>query len=68
MEEDPDETESELENKEDGTTLSFAVFALRNLKAGEEVVLGREWDNGHAVQRVPALLRAPNMFLWVTFF
>ncbi|KAF9473653.1 hypothetical protein BDN70DRAFT_816926, partial [Pholiota conissans] len=71
--EDADETESETEaeserirdekrKEDDETTLGFAVFAARDLSAGEEVVLGWEWDDGHAVHRLPALLRAPNMF------
>ncbi|KAF8188746.1 hypothetical protein BJ912DRAFT_851154 [Pholiota molesta] len=59
------EDKEEMEEKakdEDETTLGFAVFALRDLRAGEEVVLGWEWDDGHAVHRLPALLRAPGMF------
>ncbi|KAF8160301.1 hypothetical protein BJ912DRAFT_327011, partial [Pholiota molesta] len=59
--EDKEEME-EKEKEEDETTLGFAVFALRDLQAGEEVVLGWEWDDGHAVHRLPALLRAPQMF------
>lgn len=43
-------------------TLSFAVFALRDLKADEEVVLGWEWDDGNAVHALPALIHSPNMF------
>ncbi|KDR68990.1 hypothetical protein GALMADRAFT_77771, partial [Galerina marginata CBS 339.88] len=45
-----------------GSTLSFGVFALRDLKAGEEVVLGWEWDDGNAVHSLPALLKTPGMF------
>ncbi|KAG5637578.1 hypothetical protein H0H81_004098 [Sphagnurus paluster] len=52
----------EEEREEDPTTLSFAVFALRDLKAHEEVVLGWEWDDGHAVHQLPALLQTPGIF------
>ncbi|OAX33434.1 hypothetical protein K503DRAFT_649815, partial [Rhizopogon vinicolor AM-OR11-026] len=37
-------------------TLTFGVFALRDLKANEEVVLGWEWDDGNAVHSLPALI------------
>lgn len=57
-ERDADETELEPDNGEDDKTLGFAVFALRDLKAGE----GREWDDGHVVHRLPALLTVRNMF------
>lgn len=43
-------------------TLAFGVFAVRDLKANEEVVLGWEWDDGHAVHSLPALLECPNLF------
>ena len=43
-------------------TLSFGVFALRDLKANEEVVLGWEWDDGHVVHHLPALIETPGMF------
>ncbi|KAF8958540.1 hypothetical protein BDZ97DRAFT_1923557 [Flammula alnicola] len=43
-------------------TLSFGVFTLRDLKAGEEIVLGWEWDDGNMVHNLPALLQAPRMF------
>ncbi|KAJ7600791.1 hypothetical protein C8J56DRAFT_767258 [Mycena floridula] len=43
-------------------TLSFGVFALRDLKADEEVVLGWEWDDGNAVHNLPAIISTPNMF------
>lgn len=39
-------------------TLSFGVFALRDLKANEEVVLGWEWDDGHVVHHLPALIES----------
>ncbi|GLB44375.1 putative SET (Su(var)3-9, Enhancer-of-zeste, Trithorax) domain containing protein [Lyophyllum shimeji] len=46
----------------DGETLAFAVFALRDLKANEEVVLGWEWDDGHCIHQLPALIQTPNLF------
>lgn len=52
----------------DSTTLSFALFALRDLRADEEIVLGWEWDDGHAVHRLPALIESPGMFGWVYLF
>ncbi|KAG6876632.1 hypothetical protein C0993_001714 [Termitomyces sp. T159_Od127] len=44
------------------TTLGFAVFAARDLRKGEEVVLGWEWDDGHAIHLLPALLESPGLF------
>ncbi|KLO06109.1 hypothetical protein SCHPADRAFT_910550 [Schizopora paradoxa] len=38
--------------------VSFAIFALRDLKASEEVVLGWEWDDGSVVHELPALVEA----------
>ena len=46
----------------DESSLGFGVFALRDLKANEEVVLGWEWDDGNAVHNLPALLDAPLTF------
>ncbi|KAL0952277.1 hypothetical protein HGRIS_006567 [Hohenbuehelia grisea] len=43
-------------------SLSFGVFALRDIHAHEEVVLGWEWDDGNAVHSLPALIEAPNTF------
>ncbi|KAH9948848.1 hypothetical protein B0H21DRAFT_707446 [Amylocystis lapponica] len=43
-------------------TLTFGIFALRDLKAHEEVVLGWEWDDGSVVHNLPALLESPDMF------
>ena len=40
-------------------TLSFGVFALRDLKANEEVILGWEWDDGHVIHHLPALIESP---------
>ncbi|KAF9455778.1 hypothetical protein BDZ94DRAFT_538912 [Collybia nuda] len=58
------EPQGKAERKEgdEQTTLAFAVFALRDLKANEEVVLGWEWDDGNAVHALPALLQTPHMF------
>ncbi|TDL21014.1 hypothetical protein BD410DRAFT_696983, partial [Rickenella mellea] len=42
----------------DNTTLSFAIFALRDLKAKEEVVLGWEWDDSAVVHELPALIES----------
>ena len=47
---------------DDSDSLGFGVFALRDLKADEEVVLGWEWDDGNAVHNLPALLRTPQIF------
>ena len=38
-------------------TIEFAIFALRDLKAQEEVVLGWEWDDGSVVHELPALVK-----------
>jgi len=46
----------------DETTLSFTLFALRNLRADEETVLGWECDDGHAVHMLPALIESPGTF------
>ncbi|KAG2131668.1 hypothetical protein DEU56DRAFT_454058 [Suillus clintonianus] len=59
--------ESEKKEKKDETdsspeTLTFGVFALRDLKANEEVVLGWEWDDGNAVHSLPALIESPHIF------
>ncbi|KAF9031329.1 hypothetical protein BJ165DRAFT_1358385 [Panaeolus papilionaceus] len=53
---------------EDDTTLGFALFATRDLKANEEVVLGWEWDDGNVVHLLPALMDAPGMFRSVLSF
>lgn len=46
----------------DSETLTFGVFALRDIKANEEVVLGWEWDDGNAVHHLPALIEMPHLF------
>ncbi|TFY56881.1 hypothetical protein EVJ58_g7370 [Rhodofomes roseus] len=47
---------------DDRETLTFGVFALRDLKAHEEVVLGWEWDDGSVVHQLPALIDSPHIF------
>jgi hypothetical protein len=42
--------------------LTFGVFALHNIKANKEVVLGWEWDDSNTVHHLPALIKAPHMF------
>jgi uncharacterized protein len=46
----------------DSEMLSFGVFALRDIKANEEVVLSWEWDDGNAVHHLPALIESPHLF------
>ena len=58
---------SRRSNVEDDT-LGFGVFALRDLKAHEEVVLGWEWDDGSVIHHLPALLDSPHIFVCVPFF
>jgi hypothetical protein len=55
-----DEDEEDDEHKR--TALRFAIFALRDLKENEEVVLGWEWDDNHAVHQLPAVIECPHMF------
>ncbi|KAI0759255.1 hypothetical protein BD413DRAFT_288171 [Trametes elegans] len=43
-------------------SLSFGIFALRDLKPNEEVVLGWEWDDGNVVHHLPALIDSPFAF------
>ncbi|EPS98053.1 hypothetical protein FOMPIDRAFT_1078601, partial [Fomitopsis schrenkii] len=47
---------------DDRETLTFGVFALRDLKAHEEVILGWEWDDGSVVHQLPALIDSPHIF------
>ncbi|KAJ3846474.1 Le.MFB1 [Lentinula lateritia] len=42
--------------------LSFAIFALRDLKVDEEIVLGWEWDDANVVHLLPALLQDKDIF------
>ncbi|TFK35004.1 hypothetical protein BDQ12DRAFT_700188 [Crucibulum laeve] len=49
--------------KEDpGDSLTFGIFALQDIKANEEIVLGWEWDDGNVVHRLPALMENPHSF------
>ena len=58
-----EEAPQEEQKKEDEEPmLEFAVFALRDLKQGEEVVLGWEWDDGNVVHALPALIQSPHLF------
>ncbi|KAF8590238.1 hypothetical protein K439DRAFT_1382415, partial [Ramaria rubella] len=51
------------EEEEDGDDddgepqVTFGVFAIRDVKADEEIVLGWEWDDRHVVHELPRLLR-----------
>jgi len=51
----------------DPEALTFGVFALRDIKADEEVVLGWEWDDGNAVHHLPALIETPHLFEYVAY-
>ena len=51
----------------DPETLTFGVFALREIKANEEVILGWEWDDGNAVHHLPALIETPHLFEYVAY-
>ncbi|KAI1782766.1 hypothetical protein LXA43DRAFT_1103459 [Ganoderma leucocontextum] len=42
--------------------ITFGIFALRDLKPNEEVVLGWEWDDDNVVHHLPALLQSPFTF------
>lgn len=46
-------------------SLSFGIFALRDLKPNEEIVLGWEWDDGNVVHHLPALIDSPFSFPYV---
>jgi hypothetical protein len=58
--------EPTLDPTADGPTLTdsgelevtFGIFALRELKEQEEIVLGWEWDDGSAIHELPAVLLA----------
>ncbi|KAI0743296.1 hypothetical protein BC629DRAFT_217819 [Irpex lacteus] len=54
--------EEEGKEEEEEETLTFGVFALRDLKAQEEVVLGWEWDDGSVIHHLPALIDSPHLF------
>jgi len=38
--------------------VAFGIFALRELKEKEEIVLGWEWDDGSAIHELPGVLLA----------
>lgn len=59
---DQDDVPSTSDSDADPTSLSFALFALRDLRADEEIILGWEWDDGHAVHTLPALMESPGLF------
>ncbi|KAF5347350.1 hypothetical protein D9756_010001 [Leucocoprinus leucothites] len=46
----------------DSERLAFGVFALRDLRPDEEIILGWEWDDGNAVHSLPALIETPHIF------
>ncbi|RPD70189.1 hypothetical protein L226DRAFT_493158 [Lentinus tigrinus ALCF2SS1-7] len=48
--------------KSDDEAVKFGIFALRDLKANEEVVLGWEWDDENVVHHLPALIQSPFSF------
>ncbi|KAJ8453440.1 hypothetical protein ONZ45_g19718 [Pleurotus djamor] len=50
------------DNQDKDDILSFGVFALRDLKANEEVVLGWEWDDGSAIHHLPAAIQSQHLF------
>ena len=50
-------SDSESDGDDESESLGFAIFALRDLKACEEVVLGWEWDDGSVVHQLPALVK-----------
>lgn len=50
------------DTKAQDDALSFGVFALRDLKANEEVVLGWEWDDSNAIHNLPAAIQTPHLF------
>ncbi|KAE9390157.1 hypothetical protein BT96DRAFT_1002538 [Gymnopus androsaceus JB14] len=54
--------EGDSDSDSDPQTLSFAIFALRDLKADEEVVLGWEWDDANVVHLLPALVEGKGVF------
>jgi uncharacterized protein len=46
----------------DETTLTFGIFAIRDLKANEEIILGWEWDDNHSIHQLPDIISSPHMF------
>ena len=39
--------------------LRFGLFALTNIKASQEIILGWEWDDQHIVHFLPEIIRNP---------
>jgi uncharacterized protein len=58
----PNDDRGESSKSGDSEMLTFGVFALRDIKVNEEVVLGWEWDDGNAVHHLPALIESPHLF------
>ena len=65
---DEGEKEGKEEREREGEeAVTFGIFALRDLKANEEIVLGWEWDDENVVHHLPALIRSPFAFPYVPF-
>jgi hypothetical protein len=45
------------DESDESLDVTFGVFAIRDLKAEEEIVLGWEWDDRHVVHELPRLLK-----------
>ena len=45
--------------------ITFGIFALRDLKPNEEVVVGWEWDDDNVIHHLPALIQSPFTFPYV---
>ncbi|CAL1698683.1 unnamed protein product [Somion occarium] len=58
----PHSSDDRTSNADLAETLTFGVFALRDLKAQEEVILGWEWDDGSVIHQLPALINSPHLF------
>ncbi|KAE9388410.1 hypothetical protein BT96DRAFT_436225 [Gymnopus androsaceus JB14] len=56
------DVEGDSDSDSDPQALSFAIFALRDLKADEEVVLGWEWDDANVVHLLPAFVEGKGVF------
>jgi hypothetical protein len=46
------------DDSENEAQVKFALFATQDLKQGDEVVLGWEWDDGHVVHQLPAIIES----------
>jgi uncharacterized protein YndB with AHSA1/START domain len=49
----------EKDGEDEEEVLKFGLFALRDVKPNEEIVLGWEWDDGSVVHVLPAVLERP---------